>query len=155
MYRHGDEIYRRVVSEVGKRLNESFLKIYLELDSLCCEKFGISSGGITEYITRLNNARFAPGRDNMLPKLVRYKNLRNRFVNEPGSVRKTDDISKEDIKCITRFCRDIKRRKDPISKYLRGAKFYALLKKIGRFLTTFLILALIALACVVAYFVTR
>ncbi len=140
---------------MGKRLNESFLNIYLELDHLCCEKFGITSGGITEYITRLNNARFAPGRDDVLPKLVRYKNLRNRFVNEPGSVRRSDDITKEDIRTLMRFCRDIKRRKDPISKYLRGARFYAWLKKLGRFLTTFLILAVIALVCVVAYFVTR
>lgn len=155
MYRLLRQNPKKGGSAMGKRLNESFLKLYLELDHLCCTKFCITSGGVTEYITRLNNARFAPGRDNVLPRLVRYKNLRNRFVNEPGSVRKSDDITKEDIKCISRFCRDIKRKKDPISKYLRKAWFYAFMKKVGRFLTTFLILALIALGCVVAYLLTR
>lgn len=140
---------------MGKRLNEKFLNIYFELDRVCSEKFGITSGGITEYITRLNNARFAPGRDEVLPKLVRYKNLRNRFVNEPGAVRKSDDITKEDIRCLMRFCRDVKKKKDPISKYLRKARLYAMRKKAGKIATTLLIVALIAAVCAIAYFVAQ
>lgn len=140
---------------MGKRLNENFLQIYLEMDHVLCDKFGITSGGVTEYITRLNNARFAPGRDDVLPKLVRYKNLRNRFINEPGSVRKTDDITKDDIRCLRRFIRDLKKRKDPISKYLRKSGLYLLMKRLGRIMTSLIILALIALGCVVAYFITK
>lgn len=140
---------------VGKRLNEKFMNIYIELDRICSDKFGITSGGITEYITRLNNARFAPGRDDVLPKLVRYKNLRNRFVNEPGAVRKTDDITKDDIRCLIRFCRDVKKKKDPISKYLRKARLYAIKKKAGKIFTALLILALIAAICTIVYLVTK
>ena len=58
-----------------KKINEAFYAGYIELDRDCCEKFGVSSGGVTEYINRLNNARFAPGRDDVLPRLVRYRNL--------------------------------------------------------------------------------
>ena len=62
---------------MSKRINEKFLKVFSELDRLCCEKFGVSTGGVTEYITRLNNARYAPDREQTLPRLVRYRNIRN------------------------------------------------------------------------------
>ncbi len=136
---------------MGRRYNEAFLNNFLELDKLCCEKFGVISGGVTEYINRLNNARFAPDRDDVLPKLVRYRNLRNRFAHEPGAIRKTDDIAKEDIKWVSRFRRDVEKRRDPISKYLRKARRYALQKKLKRLLITLLIVALAA-AGVVLYF---
>ena len=48
---------------VSKRINEAFLTEYMELDKICCEKFGVSTGGATEYINRLTSARFAPCRD--------------------------------------------------------------------------------------------
>ena len=62
---------------MSKRLNERFLSSYIELEKTCCEKFGVPTGGVTEYINRLNNARFAPGRDEALPRLVRYRGTRN------------------------------------------------------------------------------
>lgn len=136
---------------VSKRLNESFLNIFLELDHICCEKFGVTTGGVTEYINRLNNARFAPGRDEVLPKLVRYRNLRNRFVHEPGAIRKTDDISKADIRSLHRFCRDVKKKKDPISKYLRKARLYALRRRAIKLLVAGLAVAVAVLIGVVIY----
>ena len=132
--------------DMGKRFNESFLNTFLELDKLCCEKFGVISGGVTEYINRLNNARFAPDRDEVLPRLVRYRNLRNRFAHEPGSIRKTDDIAKEDIKWLARFRKDVQKKKDPISKYLRKARRYAFRRKLRKLLILFSVAAIITFA---------
>ena len=137
---------------MGKRINEKFLNTYIELDKVCCEKFGISAGGVTEYINRLNNARFAPGRDDALPRLVRYRNLRNRFAHEPSAIRKTDEVSKEDDKWLLRFKKDVERKRDPISKYLKKARRYARRRRLRRYLIAFFILALI-LAGVITYLV--
>lgn len=115
---------------MGKKYNEAFLNTFLELDKLCCMKFGIKTGGVTEYINRLNNARFAPGRDDVLPKLVKYRNIRNCFAHEPGAIRKKDDVSKEDIKWVTHFRKDMLKKRDPISKFLKKARRYALHKKL-------------------------
>ena len=140
---------------MGKRYNEAFLNNFLELDKLCCEKFGVISGGVTEYINRLNNARFAPDRDEVLPKLVRYRNLRNRFAHEPGAIRKTDDIAKDDIKWVNRFRRDVEKKRDPISKYLRKARRYAFQKKLKRISILLLIAALITCGVVLYFLLTK
>lgn len=126
---------------MGRRNNEKFLNTYIELEKLCCEKFGVSAGGVTEYINRLNNARFAPGRDEVLPKLVRYRNIRNRFAHEPQAIRSTDEIDKNDIKWVAHFKHETTRKKDPISKYLRKARRFARRKRIMRFVVTFCAIA--------------
>ncbi len=132
---------------MGRRINDKFIKAYQELDKLCCDKFGITTSGVTEYINRLNNARFAPDRDQVLPKLVRYRNIRNLFAHEPGAVKKSDELGKEDVKWITRFKRDVQKRRDPISKYLRKARRFARNRKIRRIIITALIvLAVLAVA---------
>ena len=140
---------------MGKRYNDNFLRTYIELDKLCCEKFGVISGGVTEYINRLNNARFAPNRDEVLPRLVRYRNLRNRFAHEPGAIRRTDDIVKDDIRWITRFRRDVLKRRDPISRYLRKARRYAFKRKLKRFLILFLCAAVVTLGAILYFVLTK
>jgi hypothetical protein len=137
---------------MGKRINEKFLTCYMELDKNCCDKFGIATGGTTEYINRLNNARFAPGRDDALPRLVKYRNIRNKIAHEIGSIRKINDITKVDIAWIKKFNKDIIRRKDPISLYLKKARRYACRRRIKRYITIgALVLSLIL--GVVLYFV--
>ncbi|MBO7303652.1 MAG: hypothetical protein J6V09_00310 [Clostridia bacterium] len=120
---------------MGKRLNERFLAAYITLDKDCAEKFGVATGGLTEYINRLNNARFAPGREDALPRLVRYRNIRNKMAHELGSLRKMNDVTSADIAWIRKFDRDLLRRKDPISAYLKRARRYARRRKIQRYLT--------------------
>jgi hypothetical protein len=136
---------------VGKRLNHNFLEIYKELDRDCCEKFGVTSGGVTEYINRLNNARFAPDRDDVLPRLVRYRNIRNKFAHDVGSIRKSDEISKADIKWVRGFNRDLVKKRDPISTYLKKARRYARRRKIYRIFFVFFLLLIASLA-VALYF---
>ena len=117
---------------MGKRLNEKFLSHYMQLDKDCCDKFGIDSCGVTEYINRLNNSRFAPGRDDALPRLVRYRTIRSKMAHEVGSIKRSNEISKADIKWVKQFDRDIIRRKDPISRYLRKARRYVRRRRIRR-----------------------
>ena len=120
------------VSPLGKRINEHFLSSYMELDKDCCDKFGVTTGGVTEYINRLNNARFAPGRDDVLPRLVRYRNLRNKFSHEVGALRRVDEITKVDVSWLRSFNRDVRKKRDPISVYLKKARRYVRRRKIRR-----------------------
>ena len=129
---------------MSRKTNEKFLNNFLELDKLCCEKFGVATNGVTEYINRLNNARFAPNRDEVLPRLVKYRNLRNRFAHEPQAIRKCDDIAKADIKWVAGFKKSVKKKKDPISKYLKKARRFARRRKLGRAVLVLLILAALA-----------
>lgn len=139
---------------MSKKLNEKFLNSYIELDRLCCEKFGVATGGVTEYINRLNNARFAPDRDTVLPRLVKYRNVRNLFAHEPAAIRKSDEVVKEDITWLARFRRDVQKKRDPISKYLRKARRFARAKKIKKVLLILLIIAIVAaIAALVIFFV--
>ena len=139
---------------MGRRLNESFCDAFMELDKRCCEKFGIVSGGVTEYINRLNNARFAPGRDEALPRLVRYRNLRNKMLHEPGAVRKINEITKADIKWVKRFDRDLSKRRDPISVYLKKARAYARRRRVMRYITAGAVILLVAAVIAVVVYLT-
>ena len=129
---------------MSRKINEKFLGLFLELDKLCCEKFGVATNGVTEYINRLNNARFAPDRDEVLPRLVKYRNLRNRFAHEPQAIRKCDDINKEDVKWVAKFKKATKKKNDPISKYLKKARRFARRRKLRKVLLVLLIIAAVA-----------
>ena len=120
---------------MGKRLNEHFLASYITLDKDCCEKFGVATGGVTEYINRLNNARFAPGREDDLPRLVRYRNIRNKMAHEIGSLTRANEVTKADVAWLRKFDKDIIKRKDPISAYLKRARRYARRRRIKKYLT--------------------
>ena len=144
------ERFRRGGAALGKRINEAYLAAYIELDRITSEKFGVSAGGVTEYINRLNNARFAPGREEALPRLVRYRNLRNKLAHEAGAIRRMNEITKADVKWIRAFIKALTKRKDPISAYLRKARRYAKRRKIYKIVTlcAFILLLLIILTIV-------
>ena len=143
------------MNQIGRRLNERFLASYIELDKNCCEKFGIAQSGVTEYINRLNNARFAPGRDDALPRLVRYRNIRNKMAHELGSLRRINDVTKADIKWIHKFDRDVERRRDPISRYLKRARRYARRRRIKRYVTAFAIATALIIGIVAYILLTK
>ena len=140
---------------MGKRLNESFLASYIALDRDCCDKFGITTGGVTEYINRLNNARFAPGREEALPRLVRYRNLRNKMAHEVGSLRKSSDVTKADVKWIRKFDKDLAKRRDPISAYLKKVRRYARRRRVKRYITLSAIIAALILGVVIYFLATK
>ena len=140
---------------MSKRLNEKFLKSFIELDKLCCEKFGVATGGVTEYINRLNNARFAPDRDIVLPRLVKYRNIRNLFAHEPGAVRKSEEVTKEDVNWLSHFRLDLQKKRDPISKYLRKARRFARARKIKRAAVISLVVLLVLAIAVIVFAILK
>ena len=110
---------------MGKRINDLFLVRYIELDHECSEKLGTVSGGISEYINRLNDAKYVAGKDEVLPRLMRYRSARNRFAHEPGAIRKSDEILRSDVKWISRFRRDVSGGRDPLSRFVRKSRNHA------------------------------
>ena len=110
---------------MGKKINEKFLNAYNELDRNCSRKFGIATGGVTEYINRLHTTRFAPKRDEVIHHLVKYRNIKNVFAHELRAIKKSSELAKADLLWIKRFNHDVLRKKDPISSYLRKARRYA------------------------------
>ncbi len=110
----------------NSKINQAFLGEYLELDKLCAEKLCTKSG-ITEYIKKLTDVRFAPGRENALHRLIKYRSIRNRIAHEPGAIKNIDTVSKGDISWLKDFIKDVKRGKDPLSVYLKAAS-----KRAGR-----------------------
>ena len=107
------------------KINEAFLNAFIEVDNICTAKFGVRYGRVSEYINRLRNAKFATGRDEVLPRLVRYTNLRNRLAHEASALRQIDEITKDDIKWLVSFGKVLEKKKDPMSLYLRKARKYA------------------------------
>lgn len=134
---------------MSKKNNEKFIKAYEEVEKVCCEKFGAQNAGVEVYINKLNNARFAPDRDEVLQRLANYKTLRGNFASTPALVRKSSDITKEDIKWLNAFAKSLSKKKDPISVYLRKARNFARRRKIRNAVIALLIIAVIAVG---AYF---
>ena len=114
---------------MSKKINKKFLKLFVELDSSCCDKLGVKAGGVTEYINRLESARFAPKRDEVLDALNKYRNVRNVLAHDAKAIKKNKILIKRDLKWIKKFIKSLKRKKDPISAYLRKARKYARRKK--------------------------
>lgn len=139
------------MSKKQKRLNEAFLNLYIEIDKACCQKFGISTGGLSDYINRLINARFAPGRDEVLPKLVKYKNVKDRLAREGGALENDAEIIKPDLKWLERFKKTLDKKKDPFSVYLRKARRYARRRRFLKRISVALLLLVIAAAAAAVY----
>ena len=105
-----------------KKINEKFLDRFIRLESLCAKRFGVVTAGVTEYISRLNRAEHADGRDEALRQLNRYRSLRNKMVHEEGALRSMREINKTDIKWLEKFTRLVKRKKDPLSRFYKKEK---------------------------------
>ena len=133
---------------MSKKINKKFLKLFVELDSNCCDKLGVKAGGVTEYINRLESARFAPKRDEVLEALNKFRNVRNVLAHDAKAIKKNKILIKRDLKWIKKFIKSLKRKKDPISAYLRKARKYARRRKTKKVLLGLVVVAGIAAAAV-------
>ena len=133
---------------MSKKINKKFLKLFVELDSNCCDKLGVKAGGVTEYINRLESARFAPKRDKVLDALNKYRNVRNVLAHDAKAIKKNKILIKRDLKWIKKFIKSLKRKKDPISAYLRKARKYARRKKSKKVILWLVVIAAAAAAAV-------
>ena len=131
---------------MSKKINKKFIKRFNELDNKCCEKLGVKAGGVTEYINRLESARFAPKRDEVLDALNKYRNVRNVLAHDAKAIKKNKILIKRDLKWIKKFIKSLKRKKDPISAYLRKARKYARRKKAKKVILWLLVIAAAAAA---------
>lgn len=137
---------------MGKKINNKFIKAYAQMEAQCQEKFGITAGGVDEYVKRLESARFAPNRDEVLSKLTAYKHIMQRFENEPNALKTVKEIGKADVQWAKKFFVTLKKKKDPISRYLKSARKYARGRKLRRVFLTLFILLLIAGAAVALWY---
>ena len=133
------------------KINMSFFNAYLELDKVCAQMLDIKRGGVSAYINRLVELRFAPDRNEVLPKLLRYRKLRNVIAHEENAFADLSEITKADVKWLIRFSKSITRRTDPVSKYERKSRIFSVWKKLRIIL---IILAALAIS-LVGYFVLR
>ena len=130
---------------MSRKINEAFFEEYKVLGDICCRKFGTEKNGVTEYITRLNNARFAPMRDDVLPRLVKYRNVHNSIAHNEKAIYEISDITKSDVKWIKYFVKLMEKKKDPLSLYLRKARRHAKLRRARKvILLTLLGIAVVA-----------
>jgi hypothetical protein len=90
------------------------------------------------------NSRFAPDRDEALPRLLKYRNIRNRIAHEEGALGQIDEITKLDLKWLDSFKYAIIKKRDPISVYLRKARKYAKRRKVKRIIISIVLLIIAA-----------
>lgn len=134
---------------MANKINVAFFNAYLELDKICNQHFDISKGGVTTYINRLIELRFVPERSDVLPILIKYRKLRNIIAHEVDAFSDINEITKDDIKWLNNFAKIVEKKKDPISKYERKAKRYAIWRKVRLALIGFGVLAVLVLAIVI------
>ncbi len=130
---------------MGSKINMSFFKAYIELDKACAERLGVDRCGVSAYINSLVELRFAPERSEVLPRLIKYRKVRNIIAHEENAIDQLDELTKADVKWLNRFARSVSHKLDPVSRYERKARRYAIWKKVRGVLIILLIAA--ALAC--------
>jgi hypothetical protein len=115
--------------DVSSKTNLAFFNAYIELDKICADRLGVKQNGVSTYINKLVDMRFAPGRSDILPKLIRYRNCRNKIAHETGAMMEGGEISKYDVRWIRRFTRTVAMHADPVSRYERKALRYNIWRK--------------------------
>ena len=140
---------------MNEKISHSFLDAFISMDNACkdalksnknLENLSFSgNGGVTVYINQLVELRFAPERNEVLQRLVKYRKIRNRLVHEKNA-RDNVEISKKDIFWINKFERRLTRGRDPISIYLRNEKIYRIWSKVRFIFYSFLVVAVALLS---------
>lgn len=125
------------------RTNMSFFKSYIDLDKVCAEKLGVERNGVSAYINKLVEMRFAPDRSEVLPRLIKYRKMRNIIAHEDGAIDKLDEIAKSDIQWLNRFAKKVSGKRDPISRYERKARRYAIWKTVKSILIVLLLVVIV------------
>lgn len=115
---------------MGSKMNMTFFKAYIELDKACAQRLEVEKHGVSAYIANLVEMRFAPGRNETLPRLIKYRKLRNAMAHEENAFDDIEEINKSDVQWITRFTNTVNKKRDPVSRYMRKEWFFNIWKKI-------------------------
>ena len=138
---------------MSKRLNAKFLTEYIKLDGASSQLFGIRSGGVSEYITRLGGLSSSAKGKELLTRLVRYRGYRNKLAHEIGALENFSSILPSDIKWMRSFSRLVKERRDYLSLYKKKEERKEAWKRFKRwavisfFLATAVLLAVLLFIC--------
>lgn len=134
---------------MSSKINMDFFNAYLKLDKACAQRLDISRGGVSAYIGRLVEYRFAPDRSEVLPKLIKYRNYRNVIAHEENAMADLSEITKADIQWLNRFSRSVAAKRDPVSRYERKARRFSVWRKVRLVLIAILAVALIVAGIVI------
>ena len=115
---------------MGNKINMTFFKAYIELDKACAQRLDVKKHGVSAYISSLVEMRFAPGRNETLTRLIKYRKLRNAMAHEEDGFENIDEITKNDVQWIGRFTKNVTKKRDPVSRYMRKEWFYKLWRKV-------------------------
>lgn len=127
---------------MSSKINMSFFKAYIELDRACADRLGVDRNGVSAYINSLVELRFAPDRSEVLPRLIKYRKARNIIAHEDGAFDQLDELTKDDVKWLNKFAKSVSSKRDPVSRYERKARRYAIWKKVKVVLIILLIAAI-------------
>lgn len=134
---------------MGNKINMSFFKAYIDLDKACAERLGVERNGVSAYINSLVEMRFAPERSEVLPRLIKYRKARNIIAHEQNAMDELDELTKSDIQWLTRFTKSVSHKRDPISRYERKARRYAIWRKVKTVFIILLAVAALAAGCLI------
>ena len=129
---------------MGSKINMSFFKAYIDLDKVCADRLGVDRNGVSAYINSLVEMRFAPDRSEVLPRLIKYRKSRNIIAHEQNAMDELDELTKSDIQWLNHFAKSVSHKRDPISRYERKARNYAIWNKVKIILVILLVLAAVA-----------
>lgn len=129
---------------MGSKINMSFFKAYIDLDKVCADRLGVDRNGVSAYINSLVEMRFAPDRSEVLPRLIKYRKARNIIAHEQNAMDELDELTKSDIQWLNHFAKSVSHKRDPISRYERKARNYAIWNKVKIVLVILLVLAAVA-----------
>ncbi len=127
------------------KINEKFLETFIRIESTAAKKLGITTAGVTEYITKLGNMKNVNGGEETSKQLIKFRSIRNRLVHEAGALRSLDLVTKEDLKWLTTFEKKLNRGKDPIFAHEKEVKGKKTRKTLGFIVLAVLIAAVAAI----------
>ena len=98
-----------------------FISAYDKLGATLCRRFGAEGDAIGMYVGRLGAASNIPYRDELMIRLVRCREIKEKFTR--GQISAADiPVSSEDITAILSLEKKICSGKDPVSLYERGVR---------------------------------
>ena len=101
---------------MGKSRNIDFMQKYMLLEKEANELMGVKHGGVSAYISALEENPATPAAREAVKILKKCRHVRNQLAHDPGAIKTNDEIERIDVAFIKSLTYDIKKQKDPLSK---------------------------------------
>ena len=136
-----------------EQLNEKFTAAFEALALACNTRFGLTKGGVDEYLARLSKIRVADAdRDEVKAKLLASKSAYAllKAGSEPEA-----PVTKDDARFLENLADDIANKKDPLMNFIHTAKKYIRRRETGKFFIRLGLWLLVAAVVTGAYLALR